>query len=590
SSYAAGSTFKDAFAHRLSQEWRCPVKVMNWGYWGSGENNASQNGGQEVENYSRLAQIGVGLIDPQEGMEALETLLASPIDQMGLMKTTRHLEMEGTNPTEEIDLYPPNSDPNLRDIQENIATAIQSRSHFIENYAADDMGDLQEREMEHLLSRLLREQLLSMGLSGTDRQSVDEFKNKLGLPELYGKWLKESMEILTQMDNDLSGRNSSLTDRDDVWQEWEERKRTWLQYPQMRARVNLVETTLRALPEVLTGKSPATEVIFPNSSMELVEGIYKNNLVVDYFNEVLADTTAAYIQERIMADAAAEIRILEIGAGTGGTSATLFLKLRPYRKHIQEYCYTDISKAFLMHAEKEYGPHNPYLSYQIFNVEEPIAGQGVETGKYDIVIAANVLHTAKDIRQALRNAKAVLKSNGLLLLNEITGSSVFTHLTFGLLDGWWAYEDPEWRIPGCPGLHPQIWETVLDKEGFHAAFFPAQEAHDWGQQIVAAQSDGLVRQKRQHKRRSILIEKRTVETVSVKQRTQPKIEVEHVLREKSTAYFKHLLGETLKMEPGSIDSTVALEEYGIDSILVVQITNVLREVIEDFASTLFFEY
>ncbi|MBJ8192670.1 methyltransferase, partial [Bacillus cereus] len=101
-------------------------------------------------------------------------------------------------------------------------------------------------------------------------------------------------------------------------------------------------------------------------------------------------------------------------------------------------------------------------------VEEPIAGQGVETGKYDIVIAANVLHTAKDIRQALRNAKAVLKSNGLLLLNEITGSSVFTPLTFGLLDGWWAYEDPEWRIPGCPGLHPQIWETVLDKEGFHA--------------------------------------------------------------------------------------------------------------------------
>ncbi|SFR08023.1 MULTISPECIES: SDR family NAD(P)-dependent oxidoreductase [unclassified Paenibacillus] len=595
SSYAAGSTFKDAFAHRLSQEWRCPVKVMNWGYWGSGENNASQNGGQEVENYSRLAQIGVGLIDPQEGMEALETLLASPIDQMGLMKTTRHLEMEGTNPTEEIDLYPPNSDPNLRDIQENIATAIQSRSHFIENYAADDMGDLQEREMEHLLSRLLREQLLSMGLSGTDRQSVDEFKNKLGLPELYGKWLKESMEILTQMDNDLSGRNSSLTDRDDVWQEWEERKRTWLQYPQMRARVNLVETTLRALPEVLTGKSPATEVIFPNSSMELVEGIYKNNLVVDYFNEVLADTTAAYIQERIMADSTAKIRILEIGAGTGGTSATLFLKLRPYRKHIQEYCYTDISKAFLMHAEKEYGPHNPYLSYQILNVEEPIAGQGIETGKYDIVIAANVLHTAKDIRQALRNAKAVLKSNGLLLLNEITGSSVFTHLTFGLLDGWWAYEDPEWRIPGCPGLRPQIWKTVLDKEGFHAAFFPAQEAHDWGQQIVAAQSDGLVRQKRQHKRRSILIEKRTVETVSMKQRTQPKIEVaqaevEHVLREKSTAYFKHLLGETLKMEPGSIDSTVALEEYGIDSILVVQITNVLREVIEDFASTLFFEY
>ncbi|TQS00534.1 SDR family NAD(P)-dependent oxidoreductase [Paenibacillus ottowii] len=594
SSYAAGCTFKDAFAQRLSQEWHCPVKVMNWGYWGNDENNAFPDRQQEVENYSRLAQIGVGLIEPQEGMEALETLLASPLDQMGLMKTTKHLELEGTNPAEVIDLYPHNTD--FKDIQENIAAVIKSKARFAEEYAAEDAGSLQERELELLLGKLLQEQLLSMGLSGTDRQSVDEFKQKHQLPELYGKWLGESVKILARMNDAFSGGNdSSSTYREDVWQEWEEHKHTWLKYPQMRARVHLAETTLQALPEIITGKCPATEIMFPNSSMELVEGIYKNSLVADYFNEVLSDTVAAYVQQRMMTNSATEIRILEIGAGTGGTSNTVFLKLRPYRKHIQEYCYTDISKAFLMHAEKEYGPENPYLSYRIFNVEEPIAGQGIDAGKYDIVIAANVLHTAKDIRQALRNAKAVMKSNGLLLLNELMGSSVFTHLTFGLLDGWWAYEDSELRIPGCPGLYPHVWKSVLAKEGFHTAFFPAQEAHDWGQQIVAAHSDGLVRQKRQSKRKSILIENRTIEVESVKHLAQPKKEAvqaesENVLRNKSTAYFKNLLGETLKMEPGSIDSTVALEEYGIDSILVVQITNVLREVIEDFASTLFFEY
>ena len=48
-----------------------------------------------------------------------------------------------------------------------------------------------------------------------------------------------------------------------------------------------------------------------------------------------------------------------------------------------------------MHAEKEYGPDNPYLTYKRFNVEEPPALQGIEAGAYDAVIAANVLHATK---------------------------------------------------------------------------------------------------------------------------------------------------------------------------------------------------
>ena len=52
---------------------------------------------------------------------------------------------------------------------------------------------------------------------------------------------------------------------------------------------------------------------------------------------------------------------------------------------------------------------------------------------YDVVIATNVLHATRDIRQTLRNAKAVMKANGVLLLNEMIGKNTFIHLTFGLL-------------------------------------------------------------------------------------------------------------------------------------------------------------
>lgn len=108
-----------------------------------------------------------------------------------------------------------------------------------------------------------------------------------------------------------------------------------------------------------------------------------------------------------------------------------------------------------MHAEKEYGADNPYLTYQLFNVEEPAAGQGLHLRTYDIAIAANVLHATKNIRKTLRTAKAVLKKDGLLLVNELGGHTPFTHVTFGLLEGWWLYEDEALRIPGCPGLYPK---------------------------------------------------------------------------------------------------------------------------------------
>lgn len=69
SNYAAGCSFKDAFAQRLSQVWPCTVAVMNWSYWGS-------IGVVSSPDYQkRMAQAGIGSIEAPEAMEALELLL-----------------------------------------------------------------------------------------------------------------------------------------------------------------------------------------------------------------------------------------------------------------------------------------------------------------------------------------------------------------------------------------------------------------------------------------------------------------------------------------------------------------------------------
>ncbi|UFJ41786.1 phosphopantetheine-binding protein [Brevibacillus humidisoli] len=459
------------------------------------------------------------------------------------------------------------------------------------------------KKVDELLCRLLGGQLQSIGICTATPSIIAEQKAKSGLLPLYDRWLEESLTVLAR-NGYLSYDGQSCTvldtttvDMDQLWREWDQKKMAWLRDSSLKAHLVLVETTMRALPEILTGKVSATEIMFPHSSMKLVEGVYKNNPTSDYFNEVLANTVASYVRDRLKRDPSARIRIIEIGAGTGGTSAMVFQKLRSYRESIEEYCYTDLSQSFLLFAEKEYGSENPYLTYKRLNVEQPISGQGIREGGYDLVIAANVLHATKNIRHTLRNAKALLRNNGLLLLNEISMPSIFAHLTFGLLEGWWLYEDAGLRIPGSPGLSPETWKKVLKSEGFPSVLFPAQQAHDLGQQIIIAQSDGIVRQTKEQKTSTVHRKKQNRPEVQQAKPPAQKIAStdseaisQDLLREKSIEYIKTVVGEVLKIPSHKIDSAEHLETYGVDSIITVQITNHLQEVFDDISSTLLFEY
>lgn len=99
SNYVSGCTFEDAFAQRLSLEWKCAVKVMNWGYWGS-VGIVSSEAYQE-----RMRTAGIGSIEPAEAMDALEQLLEGPVNQVAFIKTTKSISIEETKSEELISIY-----------------------------------------------------------------------------------------------------------------------------------------------------------------------------------------------------------------------------------------------------------------------------------------------------------------------------------------------------------------------------------------------------------------------------------------------------------------------------------------------------
>lgn len=267
----------------------------------------------------------------------------------------------------------------------------------------------------------------------------------------------------------------------------------------------LLWTCLDRLVPVLRGETRATEVVFPGGSMELVEAVYAGNAVADFFNTRAADAVEAAVVSRLGHLKPGEtLRLLEVGAGTGGTSRFLFERLRPYADRLV-YTYTDRSRSFLSHGER-FREQAPSLTLAVLDIEKPFDDANtVDPGPYDIVVASNVLHATRDIQRTVENVGAFLAPGGVLVLNELAAVTAFTTLTFGLLEGWWLFEDAELRMPGSPALTYEQWSRVLASKRFvEIRSVAGVGAEHLGQQLVTAVWAGTSRAARGFTSRNVL--------------------------------------------------------------------------------------
>ena len=163
------------------------------------------------------------------------------------------------------------------------------------------------------------------------------------------------------------------------------------------------------------------------------------------------------------------LRILEVGAGTGGTTSYLVQTLAKYytcanRPEMVDYCFTDISQAFLSKAQEKFSGY-PFIDYEILNIERDPLKQGFEPASFDLVVASNVIHATQDIAVTLSNIKQLLASGGVIMLMEITRPMKWIELIFGLTDGWWLFTDTHLR-QHHPLLTKNQWQSLYKSVGF----------------------------------------------------------------------------------------------------------------------------
>ncbi|QNP75021.1 SDR family NAD(P)-dependent oxidoreductase [Streptomyces roseirectus] len=541
--YAAGCAFADAYVRHAGRELPFPVRVLNLGYW-----HAGGDAGRE-RVLRRFEAAGIRPLSAERGMTVVERTLGAGLaqvfaldadrailDHLGIDagRTLRLLPGEGAGALPEV-RFPAGSDPELAAHQRAVA------------------------EAEALAERLLAVVLRRAGLTDAGHVVAEHrelFAVQLGIVEaagLDGRAVESEVELLAAM--------ARLTDR----------------HPALGPVVTLLADCLAALPDILTGRRSAMEVLFPDGSTERVAAVYRGDPVTDRCNAEVARLVVEQVQAR---RGDGTVRVLEVGAGTGGTTAAVLAALAPYGDAV-EYMFTDVSPAFVRKAAGRFGERYPFVRFEVLDIEA-----GEPSGAYDVVLGTNVLHATRRLSDTLTRAKGLLRRGGALLAVEGTRPRSQLALIFGLTSGWWLFSDAEQRMPGSPLASERQWRDVLAACGFTGISVgaPVSEAGPAFQSVIAAVSDGVVERgvpaNKAPAAQDVTAAAVTPETATATTETTATDQLPQV-----TAVF----AAVLEMAPEHLDPDLTFEHYGVDSLVVLELTRALEAVYGPQPATLLFE-
>ena len=171
-----------------------------------------------------------------------------------------------------------------------------------------------------------------------------------------------------------------------------------------------------------------------------------------------------------------DLKILEIGAGTGGTTSTILPLLQSAygERMFGTYKYTDISSGFFVQAKERFKDYQG-IEYGVLDIAQDPTKQGYEAGSFDLIVATNVLHATPSLKETLTNVHKLLHPRGRLFLQELNPSTRWINYVMGVLPGWWLGEED--GRPVEPYVAPDRWDKELKLAGFDGVDSVAYDGH-----------------------------------------------------------------------------------------------------------------
>lgn len=327
-----------------------------------------------------------------------------------------------------------------------------------------------------------------------DRATADDVRRRLGAPESYRHLLERWLTRLATSGQLRADGQAFAADRPlpdpDLSARWAEAEALLADNQPLLAYIRNCGALLH---RVLAGAESPLETLFPGGAFDLADGLYRRSSTMRYINDLATSAVESFVAAR----GATPIRVLEIGAGTGGTTAALLPVFAPERT---TYRFTDITPFFLEHARENLTAY-PFVEFGELDIDHDIDPRVGQPGTWDLVIASNAVHATRDLRATLTRLRSLLAPGGVLLLIESTVHLAWFDITTGLIEGWQLFSD-DLRTDN-PLLPASTWLRALDEAGFEGAgAWPAagSPAASLGQHVVIARAPGSAGDRRDAER------------------------------------------------------------------------------------------
>lgn len=245
-------------------------------------------------------------------------------------------------------------------------------------------------------------------------------------------------------------------------------KRFIQRYPNYSSDMKCLQVTGPLLAECLTGQKKPAHLLFGDPrNFETLVNFYAKSPLLDAACRMLAEFVASLPS---VARKAGPLRILEVGAGTGGTTKYIVDYLN--RQGVEfEYTFTDISQALVNQAKKTF-KHHSNMQFRTLNAEMVPPPDLV--GQFHLVLSTNCIHATSSIEKTTANILPTLRNNGALCVLEFTKNIYWFDLVFGLLEGWWLMHDGRTHA-----LAPEsFWDRSLRSAGYKDVSWTAGDTEE----------------------------------------------------------------------------------------------------------------
>jgi acyl transferase domain-containing protein/thioester reductase-like protein/acyl carrier protein/SAM-dependent methyltransferase len=212
------------------------------------------------------------------------------------------------------------------------------------------------------------------------------------------------------------------------------------------------------LAEVLRGETDGIKLIFGTAEgRELVSGLYAEWPINRLLYKQMEDFLGRLASRIDIHDG--PIKILEMGAGTGGTTRWLLPLLASLNLSV-EYTFTDLAPSFVAAARKKFSKQYPFMKFRTHDIEKTPADDLI--GTQHIIIASNAIHATHSLSESAKNIRKALRPDGFLMMVEMTGTLYWVDIIFGLFEGWWYFDDGRTHAV----THESRWERDLQAVGY----------------------------------------------------------------------------------------------------------------------------